>query len=186
MASRVYGYQGFGDYQYDTTPRKLQPEYEPQSKIQVNRQSKTKQPQKAVIKKKAKAKNRAANKEEIRRKATFVAYIVFGFSLLFTIGYRDSVINERFNKKENLKSELAEIQKTNEQLEVSLENELNLTGVESVAKDELGMSKLNNNQKVYVKLPKKEYVESKVETISTYEKQTGLKKVVNDIVNVFE
>ena len=48
------------------------------------------------------------------------------------------------------------------------------------------MSKLNNNQKVYVNLPKKEYVESKVETIAAYEKQSGVKKVVNDIVSIFE
>lgn len=186
MASRVYGYQGFGDYQYDTTPRKLQPEYEPERKVQPKKKSSVKHVKKAVNTSKQQVKRNVRNKEEIKKKAAFVFYIVFGFSLLFTIGYRDSIINERFNKKESLKSELAEIQKTNEQLEVILENELNLTSVESIAKDELGMSKLNNNQKVYVNLPKKEYVESRVQTISTYEKQNGFKKVVDDIVNIFE
>lgn len=186
MASRVYGYQGFGDYQYDTTPRKLQPEYEPEPKFEQKKKVNVKQAKKVKEDNKKQSAKKAKNREELKRKASFVFYIVFGFSLLFTIGYRDSIINERFNKKENLKSELAEIQKTNEQLEVTLENELNLTGVEKVAKEELGMSKLNNNQKVYVNLPKKEYVESRVETISTTQKQTGFKKVVDDIVNVFE
>lgn len=184
MASRVYGYQGFGDYQYDTTPRKLEPEYLPERK--VKQKTNAKQVKKAKTNTKKHNSKKAVNVEELKKKTSFVFYIVFGFSLLFTIGYRDSIINERFNKKENLKSELAEIQKTNEQLEVTLENELNLTGVEKVAKEELGMSKLNNNQKVYVNLPKKEYVESKIETISTNEKQSGFKKVVDDIVNIFE
>ena len=30
MANRVYGYQGYKGYQFETSPRKLQPEYEPE------------------------------------------------------------------------------------------------------------------------------------------------------------
>ena len=29
MANRVYGYQGYKGYQFETSPKKLQPEYEP-------------------------------------------------------------------------------------------------------------------------------------------------------------
>ena len=66
---------------------------------------------------------------------------------------------EKFNEKESLKAQLTDIQKVNEQLEVSVENELNLTSIEKLAKERLGMSKLNNEQKIYINLPKKEYVE---------------------------
>lgn len=166
MASRVYGYQGYKGYQFETSPRKLQPEYEPEQEQKQEKKQTTQNKQKKEKVHKNADKRQKASKEEIKRKATFVAYILFGFSILFTISYRNSIINEKFNEKENNKSQLAEIQKINEQLEVSVENELNLTSIEEIAKDKLGMSKLSNNQKVYVDLPKKEYVESKVESIN--------------------
>ena len=107
--------------------------------------------------------------------------------MLFTISYRDSIINEKFSEKEELKAELAEIQKVNEQLEVGIENELNLTNVEAVAKDKLGMAKLNNGQKVYISLPKKEYVEATSEGIKQSENQSVYKNFINkvkDLLNI--
>ena len=110
---------------------------------------------------------------------------MFGFTVLFTISYRNSIINEKFSEKENLKAELAEIQKVNEQLEVSIENELNLTNVEKLAKEKLGMSKLNNNQKVYVTLPKKEYVEAQSESLLNTKNESEYEKIINAIKNFF-
>ena len=110
---------------------------------------------------------------------------MFGFTVLFTISYRNSIINEKFSEKENLKAELAEIQKVNEQLEVSIENELNLTNVEKLAKEKLGMSKLNNNQKVYVTLPKKEYVEAQSESLLNTKNDSEYEKIINAIKNFF-
>ena len=41
MAGRVYGYQGYKDYQYETTPRKIEPEYEPEDdKTKLKKKSK--------------------------------------------------------------------------------------------------------------------------------------------------
>ncbi len=185
MASRVYGYQGYRDYQYDTTPRKIQPEYDLQEEKKQVKAKKTVKKKKTVTSNQQSKKAKKVAIEEMMHKAKFIAYILFGFSILFTIGYRDSIINEKFNQKENLKTELAEIQKTNEQLEVNLENELNLNSVESMAKDELGMSKLSNNQKIYVNLPKKEYVESRADIIK-YEKQGFFEQFIETITNLFE
>ena len=106
---------------------------------------------------------RKISKEELNARVKFVCYVLFGFTVLFTISYRNSIINEKFNQKEALKYELADVQKINEQLEVGIENELNLTTVEKLAKEKLGMSKLSNSQKVYITLPKKEFVESNSE-----------------------
>lgn len=186
MASRVYGYQGYKDYQYDTTPRKVQPEYKPDEEQSRIKSKKNEGVKKTSTNKKTQTKSNKVIRADVKKKATFVAYIVFGFSILFTIGYRDSIINEKFNKKESLKAEFAEIQKTNEQLEVSLENELNLTSVEGVAKDELGMAKLSNDQKIYVNLPKREYVESRVEGIYTEQSENMYQRFWNSVKSIFE
>lgn len=185
MANRVYGYQGYKGYQFETSPRKLQPEYEPEQEQKQVKKQLTQNKEKREKVHKNNEKRQKASREEIKRKATFVAYILFGFSILFTISYRNSIINEKFNEKENSKSQLAEIQKINEQLEVSVENELNLTSIEEIAKDKLGMSKLDNNQKVYVDLPKKEYVESKVDGINAQDSKSVYEKVVNFVTNIF-
>ena len=188
MANRVYGYQGYKGYQFETSPKKLQPEYEPNKEQKINKKNKNK----TVSKKTTKTidaneeKKKKASKAEVKKKAKFVAYILFGFSVLFTISYRNSIINEKFNEKEALKAELAEIQKVNEQLEVSVENELNLTNVEKIAKEKLGMNKLSNNQKVYINLPKKEYVESQKNTgIFTQNSENIYQKVYNRIKEFF-
>ena len=185
MANRVYGYQGYKGYQFETSPRKLQPEYEPEQEQKQVKKQPTQNKEKREKVHKNNEKRQKASREEIKRKATFVAYILFGFLILFTISYRNSIINEKFNEKENSKSQLAEIQKINEQLEVSVENELNLTSIEEIAKDKLGMSKLDNNQKVYVDLPKKEYVESKVDGINAQDSKSVYEKVVNFVTNIF-
>ncbi len=60
---------------------------------------------------------------------------------------------------------MAAIQKENEQLKVSIENSLNMSNIEKVAKEELGMVKLTSKQTVYISLPKKDYVESASEKV---------------------
>lgn len=185
MASRVYGYQGYKGYQFETSPRKLQPEYEPEEEKKQVKKEPVQRAKKKENTNKEVEKRTKASRAEIKRKATFIAYIVFGFSILFTISYRNSIINEKFNIKENNKAQLSEIQKINEQLEVSVENELNLTSIEEMAKDKLGMSKLSNSQKVYVDLPKKEYVESSVGGINTQTTTNMYEKALNFVTNIF-
>lgn len=188
MANRVYGYQGYKGYQFETSPKKLQPEYEPNSadkKVAKNKGN-TQKVKKKIPGYNTEIKKHKLTKAERKKKASFIAYIVFGFAVLFTISYRNSIINEKFSQKENLKSELTEIQKMNEQLAVSVENELNLTSIENMAKERLGMNKLNNSQKVYVNLPKKEYVESKSEKIVTQEEENIYRKAINAVTNFFK
>ncbi len=185
MANRVYGYQGYRGYQFETSPKKLQPEYEPIEPKPNKKSNKVDKNKKEVRKQESKSinQNKKMSKEDVNKKVKLVCYIVFGFAVLFTISYRNSIINEKFNHKENLKAELAEIQKTNEQLEVGIENELNLTNVEAIAKEKLGMSKLSNEQKVYISLPKKEYIEPTSEGILEAENQNVYEKVISSIKN---
>ena len=76
---------------------------------------------------------------------------------------------------------MAAVQKTNEQLQVSIESSLNLSNVEKAAKKKLGMKKLDNNQKVFVALPKKDYTETTTEDIQTEEETSWFKSMMNKI-----
>lgn len=178
MANRVYGYQLYKGYQFETSPKKLQPEYEPN---EIKKQNKKLKSNKIKINENSEVKKHKMTKEELQKKINFIAYIIFGFTVLFTISYRNSVINEKFTNKEALKTQLSEIQKQNEQLQVSLENELNLTNVEKNAKEKIGMNKLSNNQKVYINLPKKEYVESSKSNVKLAENRSFWQNILDDL-----
>lgn len=155
------------NYQYETSPRKLQPEY----KLEKNKKKQTRSS--------VKTKNNTKVKLMQNHKLNAVKYVAVGFIILFAIGYRNSVINENFNEKENLKSELSAIQKTNEQLEVSIENSLNLNNVEQAAKERLGMQKPTNNQKVYVNLPKKDYIQPATEEVEIEDNMSWFEKLID-------
>ena len=84
---------------------------------------------------------------------------------------------------QNLKQELASLQKENEQTKVSIENGLNLTNIEKIAKEKLGMQKLTNKQTIYVSLPKKDYVESASEEVIIEENENWFQKFIDKILN---
>lgn len=186
MVDRFYGYQS------ETSPREIQPEYRPYrntypekrtSTINTKYRSDKSKQQKKVEKKAEVFKNKTLEnnkevKKSIKPRVKLLFLVAAGFSILFIVSYRNSIINESFGRKENLKSELSSIQKTNEQLQVSIENSLNLNNVEQEAKERVGMQKLSNNQKVYVNLEKKDYVESATEEIIMEEEGNFFDKVV--------
>ena len=98
---------------------------------------------------------------------------------------RQIKINERFNDIQSSKEKLASIQKTNGQLEVSIESSLNLINVKNAAKEKLGMQDLDNSQKVYVTLDKKDYVEGAAESVSIDDEDANdtkwYKKIISKI-----
>ena len=114
----------------------------------------------------------------MKPKAKLVLSIGITFSILFAICYQNSLITESFNKKEELKKNLSAIEKENEQLKVNIEKTLNLNNVEQAAKEKLGMKKLDNNQKVYINLPKKDYVESATEQLIIEDETNFIEKIV--------
>ena len=118
------------------------------------------------------------SKASVKAKLKIVMYLVTGFSVLFAIGYQNSLISESFNKKEQLKKEMEAISKTNQQIEVSIENNLNLNHIEQAAKEQLGMQKLNNNQKIYVSLPKEDYVAPAAEQVVIEEEGNFFQKLI--------
>lgn len=184
MVDRFYGYQS------ETSPREIQPEYRPyrntyqekrapRVEIKTNKSIQTKKVErKAEISKNKILENGPKAKKSIKPRVKLLFLVALGFSVLFTISYRNSVISESFSRKENLKSEVSSVQKTNEQLQVSIENSLNLNNVEQEAKERVGMQKLSNNQKVYVNLEKRDYVESATEEVIMEEEGNFFEKLI--------
>ena len=143
-------------YQYETSPRKVQPNYRPKKKPKLH------------IVEERKHKNTVSGAE--KKKQFKMALCIVGiFALLLTISYRNSQINEKFNKVQSLKREISSLQKENEQTKVNIENNLNSNYIEQQAKEKLGMKKLTNKQTVYINLPKKDYVETPSEKVEIQE-----------------
>ena len=161
-------------YQYGTSPRKLEPEYKKEKKKQNIKVVKDLPKQDVQLSKEQKIKH---------RKATLLVIVIF--AILFTISYRNTQINEKFNEVQNLRTQLSSLQKENEQLQVTIENSLNLSNIEKQAKEKLGMQKLTNKQTVYVSLPKKDYIESATEKveISDSDNENWFQKFVDMIFN---
>ncbi len=167
-------------YEYETSPRKVEPDIRRKKQVNPNRQPRKKKLRVVEDLPRQEVKiSKAQKKKQI--KLTFV--VVGIFILLLTVSYRNSQINEQFTKVQSLKKDLASIKKENEQLEVSIENSLNVNTVEKLAKEKLGMQKLTNKQTVYVALPKKDYVETSTEEVIVEEERNWLEQLIEKIFN---
>ena len=68
-------------------------------------------------------------------------------------------------------------------MEVNIESSLNLSNIEESAKEKLGMQKLDNGQKVYVNLDKKDYVEVGTQDVEVKEETNSnwFEKLINKL-----
>lgn len=149
------------DYQYGTSPRKIEPEYSPRKK--TKKKSKNDLTKQNRLEQQKKEQQKQKIKMEKKRHQKNIVMIFAIFLILLIVSYRNSLINERFSEIQNKKNKLSSIEKANGQLEVNIEGSLNLGTIGNEARDSLGMNKLNNDQKVYITLDKKDYVESSVD-----------------------
>lgn len=163
-------------YQYETSPKKLKPEYEPQKNPYSKKKSST-------LKQKE---QKSKEKRQLKPKVKIVLYILVVFALLFTISYRNSLITKNFDQKEKMQKELGVLQKENAQLQISIQNSLNLANVEKSAISMLGMKKLDDSQKIYVNLPKKDYVEPASEQIIVTEEKGWFQSIIDGITSLFQ
>lgn len=149
-------------YQYETSPRKLEPTEEKRSK-KANKKKKIK------IVKDVPRQEIKVSKEQRRKQIKLIMFSLVALAVLLVISYRNSQISVKFSEIQDQKKELASLEKENEQTEVNIENSLNLNNIEQQAKEKLAMSKLTNKQTVYITLPKKDYIESASEKITIKE-----------------
>ena len=158
-------------YQYETSPRKLEPRY----KNTPNTKNKKKKLE--VVKNESRKKQEISKKEKARRRSQICSVLDI-FALLVVISYRNSLITEEFKAIQSLKSDLSNIEKENKQLEVSIEGSLNLNKIEKIASEQLGMQKQTVDQTIYTELPKEDYVESGIEEEGE-ENQSWFQKILN-------
>lgn len=156
-------------YVYETSPKKLNPEYIPPK--QKNNKKEIKQ--EILIR-----------KQKRRKQHKLIWYITFTFAILFGMGFQNSKINEQFSELKASEKQLLSIQKENEQLRVNIENSLNLANLENMAKEQLGMQKASKEQTRYVRLPKKDYVELASEQIVLNTDQNIIDKIIKFIEGI--
>lgn len=162
-------------YQYETSPRKLQPEYRPEKKRYP---------------KKSTAKKQNANKQNQKQEAKsfdkkIIFYIIAVFAVLFAVSYRNAFIAQTYSQVKDLKSELAQVEKENKQLEINIESQTNFGAIEEKAKNELGLDKLKDSQIVYVSLDKQDYVESSEQEVKLEEDSNWFESIIRKIKNIF-
>ena len=182
MAPRGY------EYQYDTNPRKLKPEYTKKKKT-TSKTTKKQLPKKTQENKKSQKTKKQEQKAKKRRIAMTKLSVFFKCTVLFTIAFlvlfRNSQISESFQNIQKLKNKISTIQKENDQIEINIQNSMNTNNLEQNAKVLLGMQKLTNKQIVYINIPKKDYVEYKVEEVIMEEEKGFFEELLETIRNLF-
>lgn len=162
-------------YQYGTNPRKVQSDYDKKS----DNFNTKKKPLKVV--EDLPRHNIKVSKEERKKQIKMTFTVMALFLLLVIISCRNSQIDKKFTNIQEQKKQLATLQKENEQLKVSIENSQNLSNVEKVAREELGMQKLSNQQTIYITLPKRDYVEPAAEKVVVEEKKSWWEEIADKI-----
>ena len=167
-------------YQYETSPRKIEPDFIPNRTSKKSQELQKERELKEKIKQEAKERAKQKRATVVLKKKE-VVYIALIFAMLLVFSYRNSLITEDFNKVKSLKAELATLQKENQQTQVSIESNLNLNKIEEEAKSKLGMQRLTNDQKIYINLPKKDYVQSSTDSTETTTEKSWIEKIIEKI-----
>ncbi len=163
-------------YQYETSPRKLQPEYTPIKKKYPSKKS--------TLSKKAS--NAQKEQQAVQRKnIKIMIYIGIIFAILFAVSYRNALVTQTYSELKGLKVTLSKLEKDNEQLEVNIESKTNLSAIEKRAEEELGMKKLDDSQTVYVSLDKNDYIESSLDSVKLEEDKNWFESLIEKIKNIF-
>lgn len=165
----------FNKYQYETSPRKLEPEYAPKKNTYKGKKSTARSTNK---------KNKKLEQQKAKQRK-MLTYLFVGFAVLFAICYRNAQIDENFEQVQSLKKELAGIEKVNSQLELAIESNLNLSNIEQQAKELLGMQKLTSKQIVYVDFEKTDHIEAAAESVNIKE-DSIFTKAINTIKGLFK
>lgn len=167
-------------YQYETSPRKYEPEY---TRISSTKEKKV---QKKKVAKKNTAKvlaerQKAKKAQEKKNKFIQVVFVIAVFGMLLAISYREISIMEMFNQKKDMESQLAVIEKENGQVQKNIkeeESKLDWNEIKKRATEELGMQTKIGTP---VNLEKTDNVETKTKLIKE-EKTSILEKIVKYFV----
>ena len=121
---------------------------------------------------------------EWKNKRTYLAVLLIAFLCLSYV-YLNAGNNQMRKDIAALKTDLNTIQIENDDLEAKINSEIDETAIKKAAKEKLGMQKLDNNQKVYVSLPKKDYVETASEKVIIEEEENIFQRILKMFKNIF-
>lgn len=95
----------------------------------------------------------------IRKVKAILAILLF-FGLCLFLLFRYAQINEHNQRLGKLKAELSHVQKINSQLQIEQERQVNLSEIEQIAVQKLGMQYPDKNQTVHIQLKKSDFTET--------------------------
>lgn len=107
------------------------------------------------------------------------------FILAFIILYRESRLDVRAKEIARLKDNIKKIEKENSQIELSLKSASNLSNIQKIAVEKLGMKKMSNSNTVKVEIDVEDSIEPVVVTKIEREETNFFKKIYNNILDFF-
>ena len=164
-------------YQYETSPRKYEPEY---TTRKITKKQAPKVSKKEIEKRLEK--ERAKKAEERKKKAKQIFAVAFVFVMLLSLSYREIQIMEMFDQKKEQEDKLALIQKENGQIEKNIkeeESKLEWNTIKQRATEELGMEVKTG---IPINLERTDNVETENKYIKEDE-TSRLEKIVSFFVN---
>jgi len=165
-------------YQYETSPRKYEPEYMPIRKKKVEQKKVEKQKKDAKTKYQIQKEKRKA---EIKSHIIQLGIVIVVFGMLLTCILREISIMEMFNNKKDMESQLALIEKENGQVEKDIkaeESKLDWNSIKQKAETELGMKEAS---KISIELDRTDNVEVE-ETLIKDDDTSFIEKIIEKFI----
>ena len=162
-----------------------------------NFEKKNNKKEKSMDRKNIKMQERSrAYEEYIKRKKVkqrdartkFFLFIIFGILLIsmpLYIIFKSAESDELFTSVNNLKSQIEEQRKENEQLALNLQNQASLVKIEQDAKYRLGMQKIEPTKIIKVQTNEKDYIETENVSIIRDKEETVFDKIFKFLMNLF-
>ena len=99
--------------------------------------------------------------------------------------FKSAESDELFISVNNLKSQIEEQRKENEQLALNLQNQASLVKIEQDAKYRLGMQKIEPTRIIKVQTNEKDYIETENVSIIRDKEETVFDKIFKFLMNLF-
>ena len=118
----------------------------------------------------------------------FFLFLIFGILLIsmpLYIIFKSAESDELFTSVNNLKSQIEEQRKENEQLALNLQNQASLIKIEQDAKYRLGMQKIEPTRIIKVQTNEKDYIETENVSIIRDKEETVFDKIFKFLMNLF-
>ena len=118
----------------------------------------------------------------------FFLFLIFGILLIsmpLYIIFKSAESDELFTSVNNLKSQIEEQRKENEQLALNLQNQASLVKIEQDAKYRLGMQKIEPTKIIKVQTNEKDYIETENVSIIKDKEEAVFDKIFKFLMNLF-